>query len=124
MRWVGGDATAEPLVEAFVLFVGATVALAVYLLARGRGQTRIERLKRSALPFLSVGILHSLGIVFLFEAFDRGRVTVASPLVATAALWSVLLAAILFRSTEAIGRRVVIVAVGIVAGGVLIGITR
>ena len=124
VRWVGGDAAAEPLVEAFVLFVGAAFALGVYVLARGRAQTRVERLKGAALPFLPVGILHSLGIVFLFEAIDRGRVTVAAPLVATAALWSVLLAAILFRSTEAIGRRVVFVAVGIVAGGVLIGTTR
>ena len=124
VRWVGGDAAAEPLVEAFVLFVGATVALGIYLLAHGRGHTRIERLKRSALPFLPVGILNALGTVFIFEAFARGRVTVASPLVATAALWSVVLAVVFYRRSEAIGLRVVVVAIGVVAGGVLIGATR
>ena len=124
VRWLGGDAAAEPLVEVFVIFVGATVALGLYVLVRDRGGTRLERLKRSALPFLPVGILNSLGTIFIFEAFDRGRVTVASPLVATAALWSVLLAAAFFRTSEAIGPRVILVAAGIVVGGVLIGATR
>ncbi len=124
VRSLGGDTAAEPLVQTFVLFIGATMALGLYLLARRRAEPRVERLKRSALPFVPVAILHALGNVFLLEAVNSGRVTVAAPLVATAALWSVILAALLFRTSEAIGVRVVVVAVAIVGGGVLIGVTR
>jgi hypothetical protein len=51
-------------------------------------------------------------------------VTVVSPLVATESLWGVGLAALLFRGTEGVGRRLAIGALLVVAGGVLIGITR
>jgi drug/metabolite transporter (DMT)-like permease len=124
VRWVGGDVSAEPLVQTFVLFIGATAALGLYLLIRGGSEPRLERLRTSVAPFLPVAILHALGNVFILEAVNSGRVTVAAPLVATAALWSVLLAAVSFRTSEAIGARVVVVAIGIVAGGVLIGATR
>ena len=58
------------------------------------------------------------------EAFDRGRVTVVAPLNATQSLWAVLLAALVLGRSEAIGRRLVLAAVLVVAGGVLIGATR
>ena len=60
----------------------------------------------------------------LLEALDRGRVTVVAPLYATESLWAVLFAALLLRSSEAVGRRLVAAAVLMVLGGALIGISR
>jgi drug/metabolite transporter (DMT)-like permease len=77
---------------------------------------------RPMLPFLGVGIVFGLSYVSLFEAYYRGRVTVVSPLVATESLWGVALSLLLIRHTELVGRRVLIGAALIVAGGALIGI--
>jgi len=60
----------------------------------------------------------------LLEALDRGRVTVVAPLYATESLWAVLFAALLLRSSESVGRRLVAAAVLMVLGGALIGISR
>ena len=57
----------------------------------------------------------------IFEAFYRGRVSVVSPLVATEALFGVLLAAVIIGRSELIGRHVIVAAGLIVCGGVLIG---
>ena len=75
---------------------------------------------RPMLPFLGVGVVFGLSYVSLFEAFYRGRVTVVSPIIATESLWGVALSILLIRHTELVGRRVLIGAVLIVAGGVLI----
>jgi uncharacterized membrane protein len=69
-----------------------------------------------------VGVVFGLSYVSLFEAFYRGRVTIVSPIVATESLWGVVLSILLLRHTELVGRRVLIGAVLIVAGGVLIGV--
>ena len=58
------------------------------------------------------------------SGLDTGRVTVIAPLNATQSLWGVVFAALLLRRTEAIGRRLVLAAVLVVAGGALIGIFR
>ena len=124
VRWIGPATEAEPLVQTFVLFIGGSVAVGLYLIGRGSLDDQIMRMRASIVPFLPVALLHSLGNIFLLEAFNSGRVTVAAPLVATAALWSVVLAAAFYRTSEAIGRRVTVVALVIVVGGMLIGITR
>jgi drug/metabolite transporter (DMT)-like permease len=49
---------------------------------------------------------------------------VVSPLVATESLWGVLLAALLVRHTEGMGRRLVLGAVLVVVGGAVIGAAR
>jgi uncharacterized membrane protein len=67
-------------------------------------------------------VLFGLSYVLLFEAYYRGRVTVVSPIVATESLWGVALSVLLLRHTELVGRRVLIGAGLIVAGGVLIGV--
>jgi uncharacterized membrane protein len=74
------------------------------------------------LPFLAVGVPFGLSYVSLFEAYYRGRVTVVSPIIATESLWGVVLSILLLRHTELVGRRVLIGAVLVVAGGVLIGV--
>jgi uncharacterized membrane protein len=71
-----------------------------------------------------VGALFGSSYVALFEAYYRGRVTVVSPLVATESLWAVGLSLLLLRRTELVGRRLVLGAVLIVAGGALIGAFR
>jgi uncharacterized membrane protein len=73
--------------------------------------------------FVLAGVAFGLSYVALFEAFYRGRVSVVSPLVATESLWGVALTAIFVRH-EGIGRRVVVGALLVVAGGALIGAFR
>jgi drug/metabolite transporter (DMT)-like permease len=67
-----------------------------------------------------------LGIAYtcLFVALDRGRVTVVAPLNATQSLWAVLLAAVLLRAHEQVGRRLVLAAALVVAGSALVAATR
>lgn len=60
---------------------------------------------------------------FLLSAFERGKVTVVSPLNSTYALWGILIAAIVMRQAEAITRRVVLAAFLIVAGGAVVAAT-
>jgi len=67
------------------------------------------------------GLLFGASYVCLFEAYFRGRVSVVSPLVATESLWGVALAALFFARTEGVGRRLLLGASAIVAGGILIG---
>ncbi len=75
-------------------------------------------------PFVVTGVLYGLSYVCLFEAFHHGRVTVVSPLVATEALWGVCLSVLLLRRQELVGRRLLLGALLIVAGGALIGAFR
>jgi uncharacterized membrane protein len=69
-------------------------------------------------------LLFGASYVSLFEAYYRGRVTVVAPLVAMESLVGVLLSVLLLRRSEVVGRRLVIGAVLIVAGGGLIGTVR
>ena len=79
--------------------------------------------RREAARMVPAGLLFGLSYVCLFEAYFRGRVSVVSPLVATESLWGVGLSALLIRQTEGVGRRLVVGALLVVAGGVLIGAT-
>ena len=55
--------------------------------------------------------------------YHRGRVSVVAPLVATESLWGVAFSALLLRRSELVGRRLVLGALLIVAGGVVIGVS-
>ena len=77
-----------------------------------------------ARPFVPAGILFGASYVSLFEAYYRGRVTVVAPLVATESLVGVGLSALFLRESELVGRRLVLGALLIVAGGALIGAFR
>ena len=79
---------------------------------------------RPLVPVLPTGITYGLSYVLLFEAFYRGRVSVVSPLIATESLWTVVLALLFLRGHEHVGRRLVLGALLVVAGGVVIGIVR
>jgi drug/metabolite transporter (DMT)-like permease len=111
------------LVAAAASMAGACVALSTYLLVtRGRGAPR--EAGRALLPFLPAGV--ALGVAYgaLVLAFDRGKVTLVAPFNATQSLWTVVFSAALIGASERIGRRVVVAASLVVAGGAVVGVFR
>jgi drug/metabolite transporter (DMT)-like permease len=113
--WFSGETAVASTDAAVATLLGGAVALTIA--ATGRSWRR-------PLPFVPVGICFGLSYVLLFEAYYRGRVSIVSPLVATESLWGVGLSALLIGRSEHVGRRLVLGALLIVAGGVLIGATR
>ncbi|HVS86219.1 MAG TPA: DMT family transporter [Gaiellaceae bacterium] len=117
VRWLSGSTSTPPAVAAAAALLGGLVVVALVL------GPRVKSL-RGVWPFVGVGVLFGCSYVALFEAYYRGRVTVVSPLVATESLFGVLLALLLIRHTEVVGRRLLLGTLAIVAGGALIGIYR
>jgi uncharacterized membrane protein len=94
-------------VEATLASGFAAILLYTYLTTR-RNEARLSaRMRRSAVPFVAIGVLAGLNTVLIFEALERGRVTVVSPLVGTAMLWTLVFSVILLGRGEGLGRRVV-----------------
>jgi drug/metabolite transporter (DMT)-like permease len=114
VRSLHGHASPETAAAA-TLFSGAIVA-ALWV----RRPPRQVELRR----FAPAGVLFGLSYICLFEAYWRSRVTIVSPLVATESLFGVLLAALLVRQSEGMGRRIAIGALLVVIGGAVIGATR
>jgi drug/metabolite transporter (DMT)-like permease len=112
VRWFSGETPVASTAGAAATLFGGSLVLA--LVARRAPWRR-------GLPFVPAGLFFGLSYVCLFEAYYRGRVSVVSPLVATESLWGVTLSALLIGRSELVGRRLVIAATLIVAGGVLIG---
>ncbi|MDQ3992022.1 MAG: DMT family transporter [Actinomycetota bacterium] len=123
VRWLAEDTTVAPLAGAVAALVAGALVLSAYQLAAG-GIPGASAVRRSLASFAPAGFLFGSSYVALFEAYERGRVSVVSPLVATESLWGVLLAALLLRRSELVGRRLVLGAALVVAGGALIGATR
>jgi drug/metabolite transporter (DMT)-like permease len=112
VRWLATDGTARPaLAAAATLLTGSALATLYARRVPSRSQLR---------AFVLAGLCFGLSYIALFEAFYRGRVSVVSPLVATESLFGVTLAALFVRH-EGIGRRIVVGALLVVAGGALIG---
>jgi len=124
VREAAERAELAPLAATTATLVGALLALGLVALATRPGAWRRLSLASVAAAFVPAGLCLGLAYAALIEAFDRGRVTVVAPLNATQSLWAVLLAALILGRTEAIGRRLVLAAVLVVAGGALIGVTR
>jgi drug/metabolite transporter (DMT)-like permease len=120
VRWLIRDETDVPpvLAASVAMLTGSAVALA-FVLWRRSSVTR-----SAASAFVPAGLCYGLSYVCLFEAFARGRVSVVSPIVATESLWGVTLSWVVLRQSESVGRRLVLGAAFVVAGGVLIGIYR
>jgi drug/metabolite transporter (DMT)-like permease len=110
-----GSTAVPPAVAAAAALLGGTVLIAIW--AR-------KGISRRWLGFLPVGVLFGTSYVTLFEAFYRGRVTVVAPLVAIESLVGVALSALFLRESEVVGKRLVLGALLIVAGGALIGVFR
>jgi drug/metabolite transporter (DMT)-like permease len=120
-RAAGEDVAADPLAQSTAVMLGATIVLAANLL---RQSSVRRRLRAAFLPFAASGVVLAVGQATLFEALDRARVTVVAPLAGTGVLWTVVFAAIFLGRSELVGRRLVVVALLVVAGGALVGATR
>ena len=123
VRWGSEDATLEPLLRT-VVSLGAAALVVVawsYLTRRSRPAMHV----RSAItPFLPAGVCLGGAYLCLIVALDRGPVTIVAPLNATQSLWGVIFAAAFLGKREAVGPRLLVAAVLVVAGGVLIGVSR
>jgi drug/metabolite transporter (DMT)-like permease len=116
LRHLAVGTSVPPAIAALAALLGGALVIGPALGPRLRGHT----IMRPSLPFLVVGVFFGLSYVSLFEAYYRGRVTVVSPLIATESLWGIVLSILFIREVEVVGRRLVIGALLVVAGGVLI----
>ena len=123
VRWLAESSQTPPQLAAAATLVSGSAFIALYVLLR-TGCNFPRRVLAAFRPFALSGALWGLSYAALFEAFYRGRVTVVSPLVATEALFGVLIATFVLGRSELIGRQVVVGALLVVAGGVLIGAFR
>jgi len=123
VRHIASDSTVAPQLAAAVTIFAGTVFVFVVLVVTRRGRLFAD-IRREGPPFVLPGLLWGASYAFLFEAFYRSRVSVVSPLVATESLFAVLLAVLLLRRTELVGRHLLLGAVLVVAGGALIGAFR
>jgi drug/metabolite transporter (DMT)-like permease len=123
VRWASVDSGTQPLLAAAVSLAAAALLLLVYLVVVRREPP--ARLVRSAgTAFVPAGVCLGLAYIALLLALDAGEVTVVAPLNATQSLWGVLLAAAFLPRAEAVGLRLLLAAVLVVAGGALVGATR
>lgn len=120
-RTVSEDIAADPLAQSTAILLGAATVLLVNLLLRS---SALPRMRAAFVPFAASGVVLGLGQAALLEALDRAPVTVVAPLAGTGVLWTVALAALFLGRSELIGRRLVLVALLVVAGGALVGATR
>lgn len=123
VRRLAADSAVAPQLAAATTILAGTVMILLYLAVTRRGRL-VADLRTQAMPFVLPGLLWGASYASLFEAFYRARVSVVSPLVATESLFSVLLAVLLLRRTELVGRHLAVGALLVVAGGALIGAFR
>jgi drug/metabolite transporter (DMT)-like permease len=123
VRHFAVDLDAPALAAAAASLAGATVAtLVVVAVTRRRAVTRL--LRPAAAAFAPAGAVLGAAYCALVAGFDRGNVSVVAPFNATQSLWAVLLAALVYRRAEAIGRRTVLAAALVVCGGALVAAFR
>jgi drug/metabolite transporter (DMT)-like permease len=115
------DLAAEPLAQATAVMLGASVVLLANLVRR---PSAFPRFRTAFIPFAASGAVTALAYATLLEALDRARVTVVAPLMGTGVLWTVVFASVFLGRSELVGRRLVVVALLVVAGGTLVGVTR
>jgi drug/metabolite transporter (DMT)-like permease len=123
IRWASEDATLDPLARTVVSLAAAALVLVAWATLTRHNRPPV-RLSGAIKPFLPAGVCLGLAYLCVIVALDRGRVTIVAPLNATQSLWGVIFAAALLGKREAIGPRLVVAAALVVAGGVLIGVSR
>jgi drug/metabolite transporter (DMT)-like permease len=121
VRWAARGSDVPGFVAATASLVSATFV--ILLVVASRPDAR-ERIVRAARPFVPSGLVYGISYACLYTAFDRGRVTVVAPLVATESLFAVLISIVLLRTTERIGPRLLLAAALVVGGGALISSFR
>ncbi len=123
VRHFAVDLDAPPLDAAAASLLGATVGGLVFV-AFARRHATIALAGPALAAFLPAGLFLGGAYTALVAGFDRGRVGVVAPLNATQSLWAVLIAALVYRRAEAIGRRTVIASLLVVCGGALVAAFR
>jgi len=121
VRWAARGNDVPGFVAATASLVTASLVILVVVALRPRG---VARIGRAAKPFLLSGLVYGVSYVCLYSAFDRGRVTVVAPLVATESLWAVLVSIVVLRRSERIGVRLLLATALVVGGGALISSFR
>jgi drug/metabolite transporter (DMT)-like permease len=123
VRWADTGNEVPGVVAAAALLTSAT-ALVVAILLLDRRPLFPPSLRPTWRPLALAALLFGLAYGAVFVAFDHGRVTIVAPLYATESLWAVVWSALLLRRAEGVGPRLVLAAALMVAGGVLIGVSR
>jgi len=123
LRSFAKDTPVHALIAAPASLLAGLAAISVVLAFSRRGSWA-RGYGRQLRLFLPAGVFFGFSYAALFEAYYRGRVSVVAPLVATESLWGVVFSALLLRRSELVGRWLVAGAALIVAGGVLIGVSR
>jgi drug/metabolite transporter (DMT)-like permease len=121
VRWAARGSDVPGFVAASASLASATVVIAVVVLMRPNGVVRVRQAFR---PFVLSGLVYGVSYACLYSAFDRGRVTVVAPLVATESLFAVLISMVALRRSERIGVRLLVAAALVVGGGALISSFR
>jgi drug/metabolite transporter (DMT)-like permease len=121
VRWAARGSDVPGLVAASASLASATVVIALVVLMRPNG---IARVRRAFRPFVLSGLVYGVSYACLYSAFDRGRVTIVAPLVATESLFAVLISIVVLRRSERIGPRLLLAAALVVGGGALISSFR
>lgn len=123
VRWATQDFAAPPVAAAAASLLGATVTVLLYLAVARRRRLRAH-LRPAIRSFLPPGLVLGLAYTCLVLGFDRGRVGIVAPLSATQSLWGVVFSVTLLGRSEAVGRRLVVAAVLVVAGSAIVGAVR
>ncbi len=121
VRWAARGNDVPGFVAASASLISATVVILLVVALRPHGAARIRQAFR---PFVLSGLVYGVSYACLYSAFDRGRVTIVAPLVATESLWAVLLSMVVLRRSERIGVRLLVAAALVVGGGALISSFR
>jgi drug/metabolite transporter (DMT)-like permease len=121
VRWASRSGNVPGLVAATASLVSATLVIVIVVLSRPDAR---ERIRLAARPFVPSGLVYGISYACLYSAFDRGRVTIVAPLVATESLFAVLISIVLLRRSERIGPRLLLAAALVVGGGALISSFR
>jgi drug/metabolite transporter, DME family len=121
VRWADRGSAVPGFVAATASLASATLVMFLYVASKPNARKRI---RQAGWPFLPSGIVYGISYACLYSAFDRGRVTVVAPLVATESLFAVLISIVVLRRTERIGPRLLLAALLVVAGGALISSFR
>jgi drug/metabolite transporter (DMT)-like permease len=121
VRWAARGSDIPGFVAASASLLSATLVIGLVVALRGNARGRIAWAFR---PFVLSGVVYGVSYACLYTAFDRGRVTVVAPLVATESLWAVLISMAVLRQSERIGPRLLVAAALVVGGGALISSFR
>lgn len=121
VRWAARGTDVPGFVAATASLVSATVVIGLVVASRPEARRRVAR---AAAPFVPSGLVYGISYACLYTAFDRGRVTIVAPLVATESLFAVLISIVVLRRTERIGPRLLLAAALVVGGGALISSFR